>query len=83
MAPMDNNASTANRFNELPTETQDFLSQLREEDIETLKDGIRLVTSIRIVGTFVKWLLVGVLGMVAGIVMFSELVFKILGWFRQ
>jgi len=82
MAPMDEQAATANRFNELPDETQEFLSQLRKEDISTMKDGLRLVNAIRIVGKFSKWVIVGVLGIFAGIVMFGEGVIKIYGWIR-
>lgn len=80
---MDPNANPAHRFNELPDETQEFLSQLREDDIETLKDGLRLVIAMRTVGTFMKWLIVGVLGFVVGIVMFGEAILKIVAWFRH
>lgn len=83
MSPMDPNSNPAHRFNELPKETQDFLSQLREDDIETLKDGLRLVIAMRTVGTFMKWLIVGFLGMVVGVVMFGEAVLKIVAWFRH
>ena len=82
MAPMDETAATANRFNELPNETQEFLSQLRKEDLETLKDGLRLVNAIGIVGKFVKWVIVGTLGLLAGVVMFGESIIKIVAWFR-
>lgn len=78
---MDPNANPAHRFNELPDETQEFLSQLREDDIETLKDGLRLVIAMRTVGTFMKWLIVGILGLVVGMVMFGEAVIKIVTWF--
>ena len=82
MAPMDETATTANRFNELPNETQEFLSQLRKEDLATLKDGLRLVNAIGIVGKFFKWCIVGLLGMLAGVVMFGESIIKIVAWFR-
>lgn len=80
---VDPSANPAHRFNELPDETQEFLSQLREDDIETLKDGLRLVIAMRTVGTFMKWLIVGVLGFVVGIVMFGEAILKIVAWFRH
>lgn len=83
MAPLDESAAIANKFNDLPDETQKFLSQLREEDIATLKDGLRLVNAIGIVGKFVKWVIVGMLGLLAGIVMFGESVIKIVAWFRH
>lgn len=72
----------ANAMTELPTETREFLARLRPEDLATLEDGVRLVGAIRTVATFVKWLIVGILGIAVGIVMFGESVAKILAWFR-
>lgn len=80
---MDENAIPVNRMAELPEETREFLAQLREDDIKTLKDGLRLVTATMIVGNFVKWVIVGILGIAVGIVMFGESVGKILAWFKQ
>lgn len=80
---MDPNANPAHRFNELPDETQEFLSQLRGDDIETLKDGLRLVIAMRTVGIFMKWLIVGILGLVMGVVMFGEAMIKIITWLRH
>lgn len=74
--------SEANRFDDLPQKTKDFLMGLRPDEVETLGDGIRLVNSIRTVGNFVKWLIVGILGLALGTVMFGESVAKILAWFR-
>lgn len=75
-------SDTAKRFDDLPPETQAFLMGLRPDEVETLSDGIRLVGSIRTVGNFVKWLIVGILGLALGTVMFGESVAKILAWFR-
>ena len=36
---MDPTATPASRFNELPTETQEFLSKLQKEDIALLAEG--------------------------------------------
>ncbi|MBN9600823.1 MAG: hypothetical protein J0G28_14280 [Afipia sp.] len=74
--------NAAHRFDDLPEKTKDFLTNLREEEIDTLSDGIRLVGAIRTVGTFVKWVIVGLIGIFAGIVLFGESVMKILSWFR-
>ena len=79
---MDDNAQPVNRMAELPEETREFLSQLREDDIKALKDGLKLVNATLIVGAFVKWMIVGVLGIAVGIVMFGESVAKIVAWFR-
>ncbi len=80
---MDPNASPAHRFNELPDETQEFLSQLRGDDIETLKDGLRLVMAMRTVGKLVRWLIVGIVGTFIATVMLYENVLKVLSWLNQ
>jgi hypothetical protein len=59
-------SETAKRFDDLSPETQAFLMGLRPEEVEKLGDGIRLVNSILTVGNFVKWLIVGILGMALG-----------------
>lgn len=74
--------SEAKRFDDLPERTKDFLSNLRDDEIDTLNDGIRLVGAIRTVGTFAKWVIVGIIGIFAGIVMLGESVQKIALWFR-
>jgi hypothetical protein len=74
--------SEAKRFDDLPERTKDFLLNLRDDEIDTMNDGIRLVGAIRTVGTFVKWVVVGLLGLFVGIVMFGESVMKIMAWFR-
>jgi len=74
--------SDAKRFDDLPDETKDFLINLRPDEVRTLNDGIRLVRSIATVATFVKWVIVGILGLAMGVVMFGESVAKIVAWFR-
>ena len=39
--------------------------------------------SIATVGNFIKWLIVGILGLAVGVVMFGESVGKILKWFKE
>ncbi|MBX8783722.1 hypothetical protein HBA94_08095 [Ochrobactrum sp. GRS2] len=77
---MDPSANPAHRFNELPDETQEFLSQLREDDIETLKDGLRLVIAMRTVGRLMKWMIVAVVGTFIGTVLLYENILKVLNW---
>lgn len=74
--------SDAKRFDDLPDKTKEFLASLRPDEVDTLNDGIRLVRSIATVGAFMKWLIVGTLGIAVGAVMFYEAVVKMLGWFR-
>jgi hypothetical protein len=82
MTPMDPTAIPANRFNELPSETQEFLSQLREDDIELLKDGLELVRSTKTVGRFMRWVILGFLAIMVGAVSFYENTLKIIAWFH-
>lgn len=70
------------RFDDLPPETQKFLTELREDEIETLEAGIRLVRSIQTVGGFVKWLLVGIVGIAVGTVMLFDSIQRIWQWMR-
>ena len=77
---VDPSANPAHRFNELPDETQEFLSQLREDDIETLKDGLRLVIAMRTVGRLMKWMIVAIVGTFIGTVMLYENILKVLNW---
>jgi len=75
---LDEDAKTPDRLMELPEETRKFLAQLRDDDIDTLKDGLNLVNSIRTVGTFMKWLIIGVIGIFIGSVMIWENVLKVI-----
>lgn len=75
--------SEAKRFDDLSEPTKQFLSNLRSDEIDTLNDGIRLVGAIRTVGTFMKWIIVGVIGFFAGVVMLGESVVKIITWFKS
>ncbi len=74
--------SEAKKFDDLPPRTKEFLSNLRDDEIDTLNDGIRLVGAIRTVGTFAKWVIVGIIGIFAGVVMLGESIQKIAVWLR-
>lgn len=64
------------RFNLLPEETKEFLVDLRPEDVKLLSQGIGLVRSIQTVSSFVKWFLVGILGVMGGVWAFLEMLSK-------
>lgn len=74
--------SDCKKFDDLPEKTKLFLSNLRDDEVDTISDGIRLVNSIKTVGTFIKWMIIGVLGIVSGVVMFAESIGKFLAWFK-
>jgi len=75
---LEEDAKTPDRLMELPEETRKFLAQLRDDDLETLKDGLNLVISLRTVGTFMKWLILFVVGTFVGGVMIWENVLKVI-----
>lgn len=79
---MQHDADMARRFDDLPDKTKAFFSKLDEEDVETLDKGLKLVRAVLTVGTFMKWLIVGVLGLFVGMVMFLESIQKIAAWIR-
>lgn len=80
---MQEDANVARRFDDLPDKTKEFFSKLDEEDVETLDKGLKLVRAVLTVGTFMKWLIVGVLGLFVGFVMFLESFQKIVAWLRS
>lgn len=80
---IDPDPNSASRFNELPAETQEFLAHLREDDIETIKDGLQLVLAMRTVGKLVRWLIVGTVGTFIGAVILYENIIKLILWINQ
>ncbi|KAB2730799.1 hypothetical protein [Brucella intermedia] len=80
---MDSAAETAVRMAELPEETREFLSQLREEDIALMKDGLDLVRSVRTIGRFMRWVVLGVLATLIGVVSLYENVMKMWSWIHK
>ncbi len=74
--------SEANRFDDLPPKTKKFLSNLRDDEIDTLDYGIRLMSSAVTLGKFMKWVLAGLLGLFVGVIMLGESFSKIAGWFK-
>lgn len=83
MTSMDEKAEIVNRFNELPTATQEFLSQLRPDDLELMKDGLELVRSTRTIGRFTRWLVLGALAVLMTMTALQDNVGKFLAWFKS
>lgn len=81
--PMDTEAPVADRMIELPEETREFLSQLREEDIDLMKHGLDLIRSLRTIGRFMRWVILAVLAVLIGVVSLYENTMKLLAWFQK
>ena len=80
---MDTEAPVADRMIELPEETREFLSQLREEDIDLMKHGLDLIRSLRTIGRFMRWVILAVLAVLIGVVSLYENTMKMLAWFQK
>ncbi|MGW6779452.1 hypothetical protein ACWF50_15620 [Brucella pseudogrignonensis] len=80
---MDTEAPVADRMIELPEETREFLSQLREEDIDLMKHGLDLIRSLRTIGRFMRWVILAVLAVLIGVVSLYENTMKLLAWFQK
>lgn len=72
----------AERFAELPPETQAFLTDLSRDDIAALKTGLPVFKRILGFGQVLKWLAIAALSLLAGIVLLGESIVKIIGWFK-
>lgn len=83
MTTTDTRAETANRMNELPERTKEFLSKLDEDDIDNLEDAMKFYATVRTMGHVMKWLAITILAMIAGIVSLYENSLKIWEWFHK
>lgn len=80
---MDPEAATADKMIELPEETREFLSQLRGEDIDLMKDGLDVIRSLRTIGRFMRWMILGILAIMLGVVALYENTVKLIGYFQK
>lgn len=70
------------QFSDLPKETREFLAKLRPEELALLMDGIQLVSSSRVLGRFLKWLLLSIIGAFLAAASLGDAVIKLLSWSR-
>ncbi len=74
--------SDAKRFDDLPDDTKEFLTDLSPDDVRTIRAGLPIVRAIIGFGKVTKWIAIAALGVLGGIVMLGESVAKIVAWFR-
>jgi hypothetical protein len=60
-------------------ETFDLLADLREDEVETLKSGIKIVVAIKIVGTLMKW---GLGGLIAAFITMATVGKEVSAWLK-
>ena len=82
------------RHVDLPKWTRDLLDELRPEEVEVLRkvarlgpegttqllEAIKLAQSVSTVARFVKWLVIGGLGIFFASMLFAEKIIQLLGW---
>ncbi len=72
--------SPVRRFHQLPEPVREFLEQLREDDINEIKEAIRFQRSAKVVGKFSKWLIISVATALVGAVAFGKAILDALSW---
>ena len=80
---MDTEAPVADRMIELPEETRQFLSQLGKDDIVLMKDGLDIIRSLRTIGRFMRWVILGILAIMLGVVAIYENTVKLISYFQK
>ncbi len=66
---------------QMPTETRELLGELTREDVAMIKAGIPIIRAVVGFGKVMKWLIIALGALIAGVVFLGESVQKILGWF--
>lgn len=67
---------------DLPKYTQEFLKDLREEDVDELKEAMQFMKSVKTVSRFMKWLIITGVSVFVATVSFGEGIMKFKGWFK-
>lgn len=81
------------RLQELPPDVRRFLAGLRDEELETfrevvkmpaadVREGFRFIKELRAFGKFGRWLILTILSIFFGTVFLYEQVLKVIGFFR-
>jgi hypothetical protein len=73
-------ANPVDRFAHLPEPTRKFLEDLREDDIEEIKEAVRFMRSATTVGRFAKWSIISVVGFFIAASQFGEAIQKLWNW---
>lgn len=79
---MNPDVQPADRMAELPEPTRQFLASLSKDDVATLTAGLPIIRAVMGFGRVTKWIVISLLGLLAGVVLLGESVIKILAWFK-
>ena len=67
---------------DLPQYTQDFLIDLKEDEVEDLHDAMEFIRSVRTVSKFLKWVIITVVAIFLSFVSLGEGFLKMGAWFK-
>lgn len=70
----------AEKVGRYPPDVEAFLEDLRPDEVQILRAGIRLVSSITTVGSIAKWAIILACGVLVGIGGVGEAILKIWHW---
>lgn len=67
---------------ELPQYTQDFLIDLKEDEVDDLHEAMEFVRSVRTVSRFLKWCIITLFAIFLSFVSLGEGLIKMKAWFK-
>lgn len=81
------------KMRDLPTETREWMAGLRPDELNTLKaivelpeedirDAFKLIRDMRIVGRYMRWVIITCISIFVGTVMLYEQFLKFIGFFK-
>lgn len=80
---MADDRTHADRYAELPEQTREFIEDLRPEEIQTLREAIRLVAAVGTVSRFLRWVVLGALAGLFLFVQFLDLLPRVKAWWGK
>lgn len=70
------------RIIDLPQYTQNFLIDLKEDEVEDLHEAMEFIKSIRTISRFFKWMIITLVAIFLSFISLWEGILKMKAWFR-
>jgi hypothetical protein len=80
---MDEDASHASKFADLPEHTKQFLIRLRPEEIKEIEEILVLFRSMETVSRFMRWMLITIVACFITVVSLGEGLLKMVKWWKD
>ncbi len=75
-----NDRRSPDNYTDLPDHVREFLEDLREEELDLLHDAVVFMNTVRLVGRFMKWMIITVIGAFLGAAGLGDAITKIMNW---